>query len=353
MMKTNKKVALLALSFFAFTTSFSQEKTEVKGKMKKGKGTTVYLSQNRGNKVVKIDSCKVNFFGNYKLETSVDKDDFYTLSTGENAEETHLLILKKNEQVKIKTTSDFSNKNYQVESSKDNKLIQEYYSVKNQEGISKDSLSKYAFNFVKNNSKSLVVFVALNDISNPKEAINIAAKGIGETYPNTQFHRSLVTAQRQIAQAEKAKRNQSKPKTPIGSIAPEVNMASPDGKIITLKSLRGKYVLIDFWASWCGPCRRENPNVVRLYKKYKDQGFEVYSVSLDKNKAAWLGAIKKDNLIWPGHVSDLKGWGSAATQIYGFRGIPYTVLIDKEGKVLATRLRGAALERKLVSIFNN
>lgn len=351
-MKMTKIIAITLFVGLFFTTNFSQENTVVKGKMKKGKGTMVYLNHNKGNKVVKIDSSKVNFFGKFTLETLVETDDFFSLSTTENDKETQLLILKKEEQIKIKTSTDFSNKDYQISGSKDNELIQQYYVVKSSE-ITKDSLSKYAFNFVKQNSSSLVVFVALNDIIEPKEAISIAAKGIGETYPKTLYHNSLLAAEKQIAQAERTKRNQPKPKTPIGSVAPEVNMTSPDGTLITLESLRGKYVLIDFWASWCGPCRRENPNVVKLYNKYKDQGFEVYSVSLDKNKAAWQGAIKKDNLIWKGHVSDLKGWGSAATQIYGFRGIPYTVLIDKEGKVMATRLRGPALEKKLQQIFGN
>ncbi len=348
----NKTLIITLLIGLFISTGYSQENTVIKGKMKKGRGTVVYLNHNKGNQVVKVDSCKVNFLGNYKLETPVETDDFFSLSTVENDKETQLLILKKEEQIKIKTTTDFKNKDYQVSGSKDNELIQQYYLVKSSD-ITKDSMSKYAFNFVKDNSTSLVVFVALNDIIEPKEAISIAAKGIGETYPKTLYHTSLLTAQRQIAQAERTKRNQPKPKTPVGSIAPEVNMTSPDGKLITLESLRGKYVLIDFWASWCGPCRRENPNVVNLYKKYKDQGFEVYSVSLDKNKAAWMGAIKKDNLIWKSHVSDLRGWGSAATQIYGFRGIPYTVLIDKEGKVIGTRLRGAALGKKLQEIFGN
>ncbi len=348
----NKTLVTALFIGFLCSHSFSQENTVVKGKMKKARGTMVYLNHNKGNKMVKVDSSKVNFFGNFQLSTPVEIDDFFSLSTVENNKETQLLILKKEEKIKIKTSKDFKDKNYQVSGSKDNELIQQYYSVKSSE-ITKDSMSKYAFNFVKDNSKSLVVFVALNDIIEPKEAISIAAKGIGESYPNTLYHSSLLTAQKQIAQAEKAKQNKPKPKTPIGSVAPEVNMPSPDGTFITLESLRGKYVLIDFWASWCGPCRRENPNVVNLYNKYKDQEFEVYSVSLDKSKAAWEGAIKKDNLTWKSHVSDLKGWGSAATQIYGFRGIPFTVLIDKEGKVIGTRLRGPALASKLKEIFGN
>jgi len=115
--------------------------------------------------------------------------------------------------------------------------------------------------------------------------------------------------------------------------------------------LKGKYVLIDFWASWCGPCRRENPNVVRLYKEYKDKGFTIFSVSLDQDGAAWKEAILADGLVWPYHVSDLLAWNTPLTQTYAFNSIPHTVLIDREGKIIARNLRGESLEQKLKEIL--
>ena len=136
----------------------------------------------------------------------------------------------------------------------------------------------------------------------------------------------------------------------VGGQAPEIELNSPDGKPIKLSSTRGSYVLIDFWASWCRPCRAENPNNVKLYEKYHDKGFEIYAVSLDKTKDAWLKAIERDNLTWI-HVSDLKFWQSAGAKTYNVSGIPYTVLLDKEGKIIATGLRGAELEKKLVELF--
>lgn len=137
-----------------------------------------------------------------------------------------------------------------------------------------------------------------------------------------------------------------------GMEAPEIEMRDPDGNLRKLSDLRGKIVMVDFWASWCGPCRRENPNVVKLYHRFHDQGFEIYSVSLDKGRDAWLKAIKDDGLVWPNHVSDLNGWTSSGGQAYGIMSVPSTVLIDKDGKIIARNLRGAELEKKLEEIFN-
>ena len=136
----------------------------------------------------------------------------------------------------------------------------------------------------------------------------------------------------------------------IGAEAPGFAGQSPDGETITLESLRGKVVLIDFWASWCGPCRKENPNVVRVYDEYKDKGFEILGVSLDNKKDRWVKAIADDNLTWP-QISDLQGWRSAVARQYGVSSIPQTVLLDAEGRILARNLRGAALEQKLAEVF--
>ena len=141
-----------------------------------------------------------------------------------------------------------------------------------------------------------------------------------------------------------------KGKPVVGSEAPDFSMADASGKQIALSSFKGKYVLIDFWASWCGPCRGENPNIVANYNKFKNKNFTILGVSLDEDKTKWLEAIKKDKLLWT-QVSDLKGWNSASVPLYGFDGIPYNVLIDPTGKIIATELRGEELGRKLGEIL--
>lgn len=138
-----------------------------------------------------------------------------------------------------------------------------------------------------------------------------------------------------------------------GKEAPDFEEAKVDGSMMKLSDLRGQVVLLDFWASWCGPCRRENPAVVKLYEKYKDDGFTIMSVSLDKDKNAWMAAIEKDNLSWPNHVSDLGFWSSKVAKLYNVRGIPFTVLIDKDGNIIQTKLRAHQLEVELKRIFGH
>ncbi len=157
--------------------------------------------------------------------------------------------------------------------------------------------------------------------------------------PNSMFTKELVTKVNGMR------------KLAIGQPAPDIQLENPEGKVVPLSSLKGKYVMIDFWAAWCKPCRAENPNVVALYNKYKDKGFEVYGVSLDRKKDDWVKAIAQDGLEWT-HVSDLQYFNSQAAQLYNIQAIPATYLLDKEGKIIAKNLRGLSLKSKLAEIFD-
>ena len=148
---------------------------------------------------------------------------------------------------------------------------------------------------------------------------------------------------------------QQKPAAPpayalLNKQAPEINLPDVNGKPFQLSSLKGKYVLVDFWASWCGPCRKENPNVVAAYNKFKDKNFTILGVSLDENKEKWQKAIADDKLTWT-HVSDLKQWQSEMVPLYQFDGIPFNVLVDPQGKIIATGLRGEELDKKLAEVL--
>ncbi|MBC7389932.1 MAG: TlpA family protein disulfide reductase [Opitutaceae bacterium] len=156
-------------------------------------------------------------------------------------------------------------------------------------------------------------------------------------YPNSRYAKALFPQLKQDA-------------PDVGDDAPNIIMKDTLGKTVSLESFKGKVVLIDFWASWCGPCRMENPNVVRAYKKYKDKGFTIYSVSLDNSKDKWLAAIKKDHLTWT-HVSDLKGWETSVNKVYQVTGIPATFLVGKDGKIVGKNLRGPALDEMLEKLL--
>lgn len=183
------------------------------------------------------------------------------------------------------------------------------------------------------------------DYLNTLKKIEVAYQ---KAYPKATVTKALSKQIPQIEQEYKSFQSYQ-----VDQIAPDIALPNPQGDTMRLSNLRGKYVLIDFWASWCGPCRRENPNVVKAYKKYHNDGFEIFSVSLDNDKSAWEEAIKKDGLIWDNQVSELKKWNSQVAEEYGVKSIPHSVLINPKGKIIAENLRGPSLDEKLAKLFKH
>ncbi len=203
----------------------------------------------------------------------------------------------------------------------------------------------YFIKFVKDNTSNVVGAYLANqaardlDFDEFKELVSQFEANLGEHMYVTSL-KDIFTNMEKAENAKKA--------TEIGAVAPDFSLESINGEAISLSSLKGKYLLVDFWASWCKPCRSENPNVVEAYKAFNSKGFDVLSVSLDRDSAAWKQAVEEDGLVW-NHVIDAKG---DIAQTYGVEGIPFTLLLDKEGKIIAKNLRGPALEEKLAELMN-
>ena len=367
------KFLLLLFTSSILTFSFGQEiKVKVSGMIFNTGQDSIYLSQFFGTHYTHFHGVKLDKNGNFEIKGTVPNPDYYVLKVGSD----HInVILREGSDIKVygdgkaikdhvnfvgsdesanmygylqmlnkwNTKSDSAMRVLQAEPSKREELNKEmsaaYYQFQSQQQ-----------SFVAQNQNSAALFPVLSgidinqDFASYESIINQLKIGFGNSP-------TIINAVTQF-EAVNQQRFANDPLAP-GKPAPDFEEAMADGTTMKLSDLRGKVVLLDFWASWCGPCRRENPNVVALYEQYKDEGFTVMSVSLDKSKDSWLAAIEKDNLTWPYHVSDLQHWNSKVPKLYGVRGIPFTVLIDKDGNIIRTKLRGEELHQELKVIFGH
>jgi peroxiredoxin len=203
------------------------------------------------------------------------------------------------------------------------------------------ALSDFQLKFVQKNSSAFISLLLIPNIARSTNNYIEADSLLASLQDNIESSATAKTIREYII---------SQKKTSVGALAPDFRLADTAGKKIALSALKGKYVLLDFWAAWCGPCRQENPNVVQAFKTYKNDGFTVFGVSLDKEKKSWLKAIHDDNLQWQ-HVSDLKFWASEAAILYGITSIPRNFLLDPSGKIIGRDLRGQDLLDKLEELF--
>ncbi|WP_165370392.1 TlpA disulfide reductase family protein [Hymenobacter persicinus] len=332
-------------------------------------GTKVYLAELTETQFAPRDTATVDAQGKFTLQGTAAEPGLYQVKV--NDANQVLLALESKSRVQLSGDATKLTENYTVKGSKDSEVwqqlnrsmlrakqqmagVEQRYGVQAAAGRTDSTellKNKYfavqAANtaeikqLVRQNPKSVVSAFVVGNLLNPDDQFAFAdsmATEFKKTMPESRFTKALVARLDPLRA------------TARGQVAPEISLAAPDGKPVALSSLRGKYVLIDFWASWCGPCRQENPNVVKAYKRFKDKGFEIYSVSFDQDRGKWLKAIQSDGLIWT-HVSDLKGWESAAGQTYGVKSIPLSILLDPQGRIIDKNLRGEALEAKLASVL--
>jgi peroxiredoxin len=378
-------VVVLALVF-----SCSEEKEKVskpgsinyfiKATVINAKGDEVYLEEIREKQWVVIDSTKLTD-GKFELNGNVPAVDIYRLRFAENAFVPLLLNTDKivftadlNQPFETVVFSgskenevyaDFNNKML-IFNKKHEELASMLDSLKN--GVNNPILATNYMNEIKATEAEMKVFVeesitantgspivfsmlSYADWENEFAFIETSTTAIKQKQPNYKYTESLVNnvTQYKTYLEQKAAKAKGNPAA-IGKEAPEFMLPDTKGKMVSLSSFKGKYLLLDFWASWCGPCRQESPTVVKAYERFKGNNFDILSVSLDDNKEKWLNAIEKDHLTWT-HVGDMKAWESSVVRLYQVEGIPATFLLDPNGVVIARDLRGPALENTLEKLL--
>ncbi len=383
-----RKPGILLAAALIFT-GCGDKTAEISGILENSMPRYIFLQELKPNELLNVDSAIISEDGSFEFERKVKFPSFYLLKINQN----NFLTMLIEPGEKIKMTSHFDSLNYPVAviGSKGTKLIADYNKrlIKTRDKISNlnylyernsgrpdvakfiDSLdnlgdgylndmNSYAKKYIDDNVSSLATIPVLYSqltqdiyILDPQKDLSYFLKVDSSLFKQYPEYGPVIDLHNQIKQMvtyfDGAESSTTKPGE--RSEAPEIALPSPEGDTIKLTSTRGSFVLLDFWASWCAPCRTENPNLVKAWNLYRNRGFKIYQVSLDKTKEAWLKGIQDDGLDKWIHVSDVSYWQSVVVPLYKIESIPANYLLDREGRIIATNLRGDALQRKLAEIF--
>ena len=352
-------------------------------------GAYLILDELKSNDLKAVDSVRVSSDGKFNFKREIKHPSFYLLKTNNNNFLT--LLIEPGEKITMKLQSDSLNYPLSLSGSKGSELMVEYNktlrgTIKKLTGLndiykqnvdkpelpkviqSLDSLANiylleintYTKKYIDENITSLVSLVALYQqvapsvyVLNPAKDMKYFAKVDSSMFSLYPEYEPVVTLHEQVKELSAKVGGAPGPaaESTSGNMAPEISLPTPAGDTIKLSSTRGSVVLLDFWASWCAPCRKENPNLVNAYNLYHKKGFQIFQVSLDKTKDAWMKGIEEDHLEKWIHVSDVKYWNSIVVPLYKVESIPANFLLDKEGHIIASNLRGDQLQLKLAELL--
>ena len=378
------------ICFFAAIAVFSCKNSTVRisGSLSDAvSGEYVYLDELKSDELVSVDSVSLSDDGQFNLKTEVKRPSFYLLKLNNNNFLT--MLVEPGQEIFINASHDSLSYPVSVEGSEGtiqmaeyNKNLRKtlnrlmslnrvYEENENKPGLpelmeSLDSMAQgylgemntYTKNYIDRNINSLVSLVALYQQVSPGVYILEQTRdwryfvkvdsALFRLYPD---YEPVITLHEQVGELVAGLGLKPAGLAEAGAEAPEISLSTPAGDTISLSSTRGSVVLLDFWAAWCQPCRKENPNLVKAYDLYHNKGFQIYQVSLDQTKAAWVKGIEDDQLGRWIHVSDLQYWNSSVVPIYKIESIPSNYLLDKDGRIIATNLRGERLQQKLAELF--
>jgi thiol-disulfide isomerase/thioredoxin len=352
-------------------------------------GAYIYLDELKSNELKPVDSVRVSSDGKFNFKREIKQPSFYLLKSTDNNFLT--MLIEPGEKLMLKAQNDSLNYPISLNGSKGTELMTEYNktlrtTINKLTGLnniytqnvdkpelpkvveSLDSLAQiylgeinvYTKKYIDDNLTSLVSLVALYQqvapsvyVMNPSKDLSYFVKvdsSMFSLYPEYEPVTSLHEQVKELVAKMKGETSAG-PASASGAMAPEISLPTPEGDTIKLSSTRGSVVLLDFWASWCAPCRKENPNLLNVYNIYHKRGFQIYQVSLDKTKESWISGIQDDHLEKWIHVSDIQYWNSIVVPLYKIESIPCNYLLDKEGRIIASNLRGEKLQNKLAELF--